>query len=101
MMKFINDRSSEISLDFIVNKVDNYTTGQMTFQALENVTKSFLNFAPNLIGIIREDSMIQDSIRNQVTTLTYAPQSKSVGDLRSIVPEIIRICSEQEHQINN
>ena len=73
MMKFIHDNHQEVNLDIVVNKVDNYTAGNVTFTALESVTKSFLNFTPNLLGIVRNDHMVVESIRNQVTTFYIFP----------------------------
>ena len=92
LIKFIIDNYSSIDIDIVVNKVDNYTSGNVTFKALDNVTKNFLSFVPNLLGIIRYDDIVIDSIRNQVTTLTYAPQAKSMSDIRMIAPDLMRSC---------
>ena len=90
LIKFVRDNYPAIDIDIVVNKVDNYTSGNVTFKALDNVTKSFLGFAPNLLGVIRYDDIVIDSIRNQVSTLTYAPQAKSIGDIRMLAPDLMR-----------
>ena len=93
MMKLLKDNAPEMNLDIITNKVSNYTTGNISYKSLLDISKNFLNHSPKLLGVIRDDHIVPESIRNQVTTLTYAPCSKSIEDLKTIVPEIVKICN--------
>ena len=88
-IKMIKVTSPEVKIDVIVNQAESYRTGEKTFGTLRKVCQNFLQFTPDLLGIIRKDHLVKDSIRNQVTTVTRHPNAESVADMKNIASLLV------------
>jgi len=64
----------------VVNQAATQKEGEMTYSALNKACTNFLNISPPLLGIIRRDNKVKDSIRSQKSLLIKAPQSTAATD---------------------
>jgi flagellar biosynthesis protein FlhG len=71
-------------MQVVVNQAATQKEGERTFAAIEKACRSFLHFSPELLGIIRKDNKVKDSIRSQQPLLMTAPHTTAATDLAAI-----------------
>ena len=64
----------------VVNQAATQKEGESTFHALNKACVNFLSISPQLLGIIRRDNKVKDSIRSQKSLLIKAPHSTAATD---------------------
>jgi flagellar biosynthesis protein FlhG len=64
----------------VVNQASTQKEGEATYNALNKACTNFLQFSPPLLGIIRRDNKVKDSIRSQKSLLIKAPHSTAATD---------------------
>lgn len=75
-------------LRLVVNLAANRREGERTFGTLRKACQGFLKFTPPLAGIVRRDSRVKDSIRNQTALLTRYPNGEAAMDVEAIAMQI-------------
>ena len=78
---------SDISI--VVNQANSIRDGQRTYDILLKACTNFLKINPPLLGIIRRDTRVRDSIRNQSTILTRYPNSEAAEDVLAIAKRLL------------
>jgi flagellar biosynthesis protein FlhG len=73
----------------IVNAVNSTREGDRTYQTLFKACQSFLKISPPLAGIVRRDTRVRESIRNQTPILTRSPSSEAALDIEAIADRLI------------
>ena len=73
----------------IVNAANSTREGDRTYQTLFKACQSFLKIAPPLAGIVRRDTRVRESIRNQTPILTRSPSSEAALDVEAIADRLI------------
>jgi flagellar biosynthesis protein FlhG len=73
-----NKNAPEIGI--VVNQAATQKEGEATYHALNKACVNFLNMSPPLLGIIRRDNKVKDSIRSQKSLLIKAPHSTAATD---------------------
>lgn len=90
LIKSINEAGIQTNYSLIVNKVNSYEDGYKVYEKLSNVIeKNGLKF-PSLLGIIRFDTRIRDTIKNKELLLNRYPESEAAIDICEIVEKIKR-----------
>ncbi len=74
----LTDPKPEINI--VVNQAATQKEGEQTYQAINKACTNFLGISPPLIGIVRRDNKVKDSIRNQKSLLIRAPHSTAASD---------------------
>jgi len=74
-----NKPAPEFSI--VVNQASTQKEGEGTYHALNKACVNFLNLSPPLLGIIRRDNKVKDSIRSQKSLLIKAPHSTAATDV--------------------
>lgn len=64
----------------VVNQAATQKEGEATYHALNKACVNFLNISPPLLGIVRRDNKVKDSIRSQKSLLIKAPHSTAATD---------------------
>ncbi len=75
-------------LRLVVNLAANRREGERTYGTLRKACQGFLKFTPPLAGIVRRDSRVKDSIRNQTALLTRYPNGEAAKDVEAIAMQI-------------
>jgi hypothetical protein len=64
-----------------VNSCANHAEGRRTYETLRKACESFLKYAPPLLGVVRRDPKVLESIRNQIPLLTRFPNCNAADDV--------------------
>jgi flagellar biosynthesis protein FlhG len=68
----------------VINQAATQKEGEATYHALNKACVNFLNMSPPLLGIIRRDNKVKDSIRSQKSLLIKAPHSTAATDAAAL-----------------
>lgn len=71
-------------IGIVVNMAATQKEGEATYHALNKACVNFLKMSPPLLGIIRRDNKVKDSIRNQKSLLIRAPHSTAATDAAAL-----------------
>ncbi len=78
---------SDISI--VINQANSVREGQRTYETLLKACTNFLKITPPLLGIIRRDTRVRDSIRNQSSILNRYPTSEAAEDVVAIARKLV------------
>ena len=74
----------------VVNQASSHLTGRQTYETLARVCQTYLQFCPDLAGIIRRDDRVRDAIRSQAAFPLRYPVSPAAMDVERIASELGR-----------
>lgn len=75
----------EAKLGIVVNMAATAQEGRKTYDAIAQVCKKFLQYTPPLLGIIRRDAKVGDTIRAQAPLLERYPSCDAADDIAALV----------------
>ncbi|MDX1975106.1 MAG: MinD/ParA family protein [Rickettsiales bacterium] len=67
-------------INIVVNQAATQKEGDATYHAINKACMNFLSHSPALLGIIRKDNKVKDTIRNQSSLITRSPHSTAATD---------------------
>ncbi|MBL6945337.1 MAG: FHIPEP family type III secretion protein [Rhodospirillales bacterium] len=73
----------------VINMASSVRAGERTYNTLLKACEGFLKISPPLMGIIRNDSNIRETIRNQSPLLTRHPNSEAAADVEAIAAKLM------------
>lgn len=76
-------------LRVVVNMAPSMNEGMRVYETLKKVCEKFLSLTPALVGIVRRDSHVRDSIRHQTAMLTRHPNSIAAQDVEKIAAQLV------------
>ena len=89
LIRYINQLDIPINCKLIINKVNSFEDGYKIYKKLNKASeRNGLNF-PELLGIIRNDTRIRDTIRNKDLLLTRYPTSEAAQDVSEIAKKLV------------
>jgi flagellar biosynthesis protein FlhG len=74
----------------VVNSCANHAEGRRTFDTLRKACESFLKYTPPLLGVVRRDPKVLESIRNQIPLLTRFPNCNAADDVGNILDNLLQ-----------
>ncbi|MBS6473975.1 MAG: MinD/ParA family protein [Acetobacter sp.] len=80
------------NIRIVVNSANSSREGERTYTTLLKACQGFLRISPPLAGVIRRDTRVRDSIRNQTSILNRHPNTEAAEDVLSIA---LRLNKEQ------
>lgn len=78
------------NVGIIVNQATSTTEGEKTYKTLLKACENFLRMKPPMIGMVRHDPKVKDSIRHQTPILTRSPSAEAAEDVEKIADIVIR-----------
>jgi flagellar biosynthesis protein FlhG len=72
----------------IVNQARTIAEGERTHMTLQKACETFLKLTPQLVGVVRRDRRVVDSIRTQTPLLIKFPDSDAALDLEGIATRL-------------
>ncbi len=72
------------SARIVVNQAPTPSSGERTYATIRRAAQTFLGLNPDLAGIVRRDSRVPDTIRNQALLLTRHPTSPAAADVEQL-----------------
>lgn len=88
-IKLMSMQYPKCLINIVVNQANSIKEGQRTYETMAKACRNFLNINPPLLGIIRRDTRVRDSIRNQVPLISRYPTSEAAEDVVSIAKKLI------------
>jgi flagellar biosynthesis protein FlhG len=72
----------------VINMSADMKEGEGTYNTLLKACKNFLKLSPPLVGIIRQDKRVKESIRAQTPFLTRSPNTDAAVDIEKIAKRV-------------
>ena len=88
LIKFINETRIDANYNLIINKVNSFEDGYKIYEELNKAADRNGLKCPDLLGIIRVDTRIRDTIRNKELLLSRYPTSEAALDICSIAKKL-------------
>ena len=79
----------DADIRIVVNLAESHSAGEKTYETLLKACRNFLHSEPPLSGIVRRDTRVKESIRNQTPLLTRHPSSEAASDVEAIVSRLM------------
>jgi flagellar biosynthesis protein FlhG len=73
----------------VVNQASSTTEGERTYKTLLKACENFLRLKPPMVGMIRHDPRVKDTIRHQTPILTRSPNADAAEDVMKIADLIL------------
>lgn len=95
-LKLTHSTNPDTIYEVVVNQAKSRSEGEKTYEAIKKSCISFLDFAPPLGGVIRQDSHVRDTIRYQTPILTRHPGCEAAQDMITLTNDLIHKIDEWE-----
>ncbi|MCL2672801.1 MAG: AAA family ATPase [Alphaproteobacteria bacterium] len=90
LIKTMMLQKSKVAMHAVINSASSEKDGMKVYDTLDKSCKHFLKLNVPLLGIIRRDTKVKESIKNQEALLTRYPFTEAAEDVVSIAQKIIR-----------
>ena len=80
-IKIAHSGKNPPDMAIVINQAATQKEGEATYHSLNKACVNFLNISPQLLGVIRRDNKVKDSIRSQKSLLIKAPHSTAASDV--------------------
>jgi len=87
-IKVSHTERPEADIRVVANMVNSTREGERTYNTLIKACQGFLNFSPPLLGIVRRDNKVRESIRSQTSLLTRYPSTEAASDVEAIAASL-------------
>lgn len=72
----------------VVNMANSTREGERTYNTLLKACEGFLKISPPLMGVIRRDNKVRESIKSQTSILTRFPNCEAASDVEQIAKKL-------------
>ncbi|MGE4506864.1 MAG: MinD/ParA family protein, partial [Desulfovibrionaceae bacterium] len=90
MMKVLRNEHGVTDFLVVVNMASGKQEAARTFERLSGACQNFLGMEPRLLGFIRHDPKVPDSIRHQTPLLRHAPDCPASKDIQQLAKVFLR-----------
>ncbi len=87
-IKVSMQENPKADMRLVINQAADHRVGERTYGALAKACRTFLDYTPPLMGIVRRDDRIPDAIRRQTAFLSRYPQGDAAEDLDKLAASI-------------
>ncbi|MDD3183207.1 MAG: MinD/ParA family protein [Alphaproteobacteria bacterium] len=77
------------TLRVVVNMASTALEGEKTFATINKASEIFLQYQPELAGIVRRDTKVRDAIRAQTPLLVRSPLCEAASDVEIIAKKLL------------
>ncbi len=88
-IKIMTMQYPKSNINIVINQSNSIREGQRTYETLLKACNNFLKITPPLLGIIRKDTRVRDSIRNQTSVISRYPAAEASEDVLSIARRLV------------
>lgn len=87
-IKLGNAAGMSKNINIVVNMASGVNEGEKTYKTLLKACENFLKFSPPLIGMVRADTKVKETIRSQTPILTRSPNANAAMDVEKIAQRV-------------
>jgi len=98
IIHFINKMNLAANCYLIINRVDSFEDGYKIYKELYKAVERNGLTMPSLLGMVRFDTRIRDTIKNKELLLSRYPASEAAIDIGNIAK---KLCTESEYEQKN
>jgi len=73
----------------VINMSNSTREGERTFNTLLKACEGFLKMSPTLLGVVRRDDKVRETIRSQSSILTRYPNAEAAVDVEAIALKLL------------
>jgi len=95
-IKLGNAAGMSKNIGIVINMADSVSEGDRTYKTLLKACENFLRLRPPLIGLVRNDKKVKQSIRHQTPILTRYPNSNAALDVEKIAKMAIKVIEKAQ-----
>jgi flagellar biosynthesis protein FlhG len=88
-IKVMHGRRQTLPMNVIINQAETLEAGKRTYETIQQVCEKFLKMTPNLLGIIRRDPFVRNTICAQEPILIRYPNAPAAEDVKAIIQTIV------------
>ncbi|MDX2072746.1 MAG: MinD/ParA family protein [Alphaproteobacteria bacterium] len=77
-------------INIVINQAATQKEGEATFHTLNKACINFLQMSPTMLGVIRKDNKVKDSIRAQKSLIIRAPHTTAATDAATIAIKLMQ-----------
>lgn len=85
----------------IVNQATSRSEGEKTYKTLLKACENFLRLKPPMIGMVRHDPRVKDTIRHQTPILTRSPNSEAAEDVEDIASIVLKDLAARQKKLKS
>ena len=89
LIKYFNELKLHANYYLILNKVDSFGDGYKIYEKLSKAAEKYGFNCPTLLGIVRFDTRIRDTIRNKELLLSRYSASEAAVDIKNIAKKLL------------
>jgi len=87
-IKLGNAAGMSKDIKVVVNMATSITEGEKTYKTLLKACENFLRLSPPLVGMVRTDTKVKETIRSQTPILIRSPQADAALDVEKIAKSV-------------
>ena len=88
-IKIMRVDNPQCKIQLIINSANTLREGERTYNTMRKACEGFLKFSPPLLGIVRRDTNVKESIKNQSSIFEHAPSSQAASDVMAIAERLL------------
>ena len=88
-IKVTHTERPETEIKIVINMASSIRAGERTYNTLLKACEGFLKFSPPLLGIIRNDVNVRETIRSQTPLLIRHPNCEAANDIESVASKLL------------
>lgn len=93
-IKLGNAAGMSKNIGIVVNQAPSTQEGEKTYKTLLKACENFLRLSPPMIGMVRHDPRVKETIRHQTPLLTRSPNTDAAEDVEKIARVVMREMAE-------
>lgn len=90
LIKLLVQGGAPTKIGVVINMAASKSEGERTYKTLAKACQSFLGIAPPLIGVVRRDAKVPESIRAQSPLLSRHPNCDAAQDVDALAQRLAR-----------
>lgn len=90
LIKLCLSDKPDTAVSIVVNQSSTQKEGDVSYQAISRACANFLHITPKLLGVVRKDNKVRESIRAQSSLITRAPHTTAATDVAAIAVKLLK-----------
>lgn len=86
------------NVSVVVNMAGSVAEGQKTYKTLLKACENFLRLRPPMLGMVRHDKRVKDTIRHQTPLLVRSPNTEAAEDIGEIAKAVWNMVEESTRE---
>jgi flagellar biosynthesis protein FlhG len=89
-IKLTHMERPNLDIRVIINAANSTREGERTYNTLLKACEGFLKISPPLLGVVRRDPKVRETIKAQVPLMQRYPHTEAAIDVRNIVLKLLQ-----------